>query len=363
MSWTVVNHKKSKNGNKPSNISSGNDDSKRENTPTTPEELYESSVSKMKSNKSADIINNMISMMDDKKQGDYEKITNLGEIASFAIETMTSILEGVLNNVPKDNQQAVLSLTSCIDNIKEVCQRTSMATNMFEVQVDNINIMRAQKMDNIKLFLKKCGIETKTDSKEESASISPDITIEKRKTYASAIGATHSIYVVDIPPVKSVKLEEKSVNIGLTNVSITNVNEINDCTRQFSINYVKSYDVFMMRAGKNVYTLGPGNFVNLKLEQGRTSHAKRCENPYPCSYRECRYYHDPVTSHSNFNSSRNFALSYVAKLIDMVKTDKDIVENINSGCNKINKSDLSRDLAQIGGMLLMRAIKIMDLRK
>lgn len=343
MSWTLVGKK-----NKKYEIKQ----------PSTAEELYDANINK-KNNPVPHLINTIID--DVKNMDEIQTIETLGAIAIYALETMSSAMKKINKEVSdiSDNQQALIKISSYTENIKDVCHRTTESTNCLEVQIDNMNAHKKIRMDNIKQFLEKCGMVTKND--QSHITISPDIQTDQRKTYASAIGSTRSAFVVDRTPVRASSLKTESVDMGIATISIVNSNTFNECV-PFTIQHIRKKNVFAMRVGSNVYTLGPGNFVNLKQAQERTKHAKRCRNPSPCTYSNCTYYHDPAVIKHNYNTERNFALSYVMQLISLVKNDTDIVNNAFLQKHGTYKDNFVRDLIQIGGMLIMRGVKVMSLK-
>lgn len=352
MSWTVVGKKNKKD--------ETNDDSEqseyKQDKQLTAEDLYKTSIIKSRTPISSLLINATID--ETKHQEGVELINTLGAIAFYAVETMASTMEKLNAETKsiKDNQHAVLKLTNYTEYIKDICCRVTGATNRFEMQIDEMNLHKKQRMSNIKKFLENCGIEAVENTGE---TISPDIQTEHRKTYASAIGATTSDLIVDRPHVKLHTAKQELINVGITNISAIGVDTVKECAH-FTINYIRSAKVFAMRAGSHIYTLGPGTFVNLKHAQERTKHAKRCRNPSPCSYRNCSYYHDPVLMATNYSTERNFALSYVMRLINSFKDDNDIIDFVKQQTDA-SRFETVRDLAQIGGMLIMRAVKIMAL--
>lgn len=360
MSWTTVSGKKQKNkaDMKPvqPNMTTSQDIRNEEKHPLTIEEIYKKNMEKSNLNKhiSTKVIDMLIK--ETENHSPQEMINIFGEITANVIEYMSSAMATAASraNQIKNNQKAVLALTSFSEAITETCQRVTTATNAFEAKIDELNTVRKDRMNDIKLFLEKCGMET--SNYQSNSTISPDIQTDNRKTYASAIGATRSDLVVDRPPVHTTKQE--LVDVGIASFNVWTVNKITDCPN-FTIAYVRPLNVFMMRIGTTVCTLGPGSFINLKPTQGRTVQAKRCRNN-ACVYKECNYYHDPVTT-SNYSQTRNFALSHVTNVIGMVKNDDDILQNSHIRRTEKDKAEFVRDLAQIGGMLLLRAAKIMAL--
>lgn len=288
---------------------------------------------------------------------DAEQNKIFGDIVAYALNILSDKMNVVLEKASKidNNQQAVVLMASCLGKIKKFHPIIKNATNDFEQQVRNLHSGKETRMIAIKQFLIACGIETA--EKVVNTSQHPPPKSDPRMSYASAIGSTVSALVVDCVPaqISPPKPCFKKINCGIVDIEFKCVNDPMHLNT-FEIGYVNKTDTFAMRVGKEVYTMGPGQFIDRYSVNGRTERAKRCENN-PCTYKaSCGFYHDPVVVSDHFHKSRNFALSYVTKMIKDVKDDNTILDTSEAFMDNID--DYIRDIYQVAGILIMTATKL-----
>lgn len=304
----------------------------------------------------SEIINNMVGDVSSDKS-----LKILGDLVSFSLKKMSSLLKQATDDISniKDDQETVIYLNRYISVSNET--RSIMNDNMekYNDGIDNMESMRSISIENIQKFLTLCGIvspqekepvrNTKTDSISEEK-------IKNSMSYASAIGLTSSSLVIEKQPVKIVNtiLQPKTlmVDTGIVDINMPVISKFQDSIG-FTLNYLDKYNTFVIRMGDTIFNAGSSNFVDLKNSNGRTKHAKRCLNPQPCQYKNCRYYHDPCITYKQSEDVRNFALSYVLQMLDSVKDNTDILEN-----KSIRDPTFVRDLTQLGGTIILKAAQI-----
>lgn len=117
----------------------------------------------------------------------------------------------------------------------------------------------------------------------------------------------------------------------------------NDILDSIKMNYNKNTSIYTLLFNKVEYNTGPCNFILRTNNKAR--YAKRCVNKPVCSYIQCDYYHDPCLTGSK-EKMRNIVPSYVINLL-------------NNLCdNTIYKDTEIRDLFQIGGALILKAMEL-----
>ena len=296
-----------------------------------------------------------------------ESLDALGNIATFVVETMVSILKNATNEISdiNDDQKTVIALNGYLENIADTRSNIGTAIDVYDENVSIMNSLKKTSIENIQKFLTTCGIDeipVYRAKKGEKIDTPDNVHVDSlpveniRRSYASAIGATSSDLVVEKQPVNIVnnitQPRTLMVDTGIVDVNMPVVSNIQD-TIGFTLSYLDYCKVFVIRMGNNVFTTGPGNFVNLKDSNGKTKHAKRCLNPQPCRYKNCKYYHDPCVVYEDFNDERNFALSYVLQMLGAVKNNTDLLEN-----KSVRDPNFVRDLVQLGGIILIKAAQI-----
>lgn len=334
----------------------------------TPEDVYYANL-KATPDEKPDVSAYLMNTIVDQTKGmtPQESLDTLGNVATFVVETMVSILKNATNKISyiHDDQKTVIALNGYLENIADARSNIGTAIDMYDENVSIMNSLKKTSIENIQKFLTMCGINEKKSyraKKREKIDTPNNVHVDNlpveniRLSYASAIGAASSDLVVEKQPVHIVNnithLRTLMVDTGIVDVNMPVVSKIKD-TIGFTLSYIDIYKVFVIRMGNSVFTTGPGNFVNLKNSNGKTKHAKRCLNPQPCLYKNCKYYHDPCVVYEDFNAERNFALSYVLQMLDMVKNNTDLLEN-----KSVRDPNFVRDLVQLGGILLIKAAQI-----
>ena len=271
----------------------------------------------------------------------------LGNIGSFVLSNISSKLNTVTEEekTKTDDQKMVIKLSRYIE-------KTENIVNIINVGIDNLDNVhksikekRNRAINNIKSFLVTCGINEIKNKNNDTC---------HPKSYKDAFGVNLSELVVDRPLHKRETLNRKCYN-GSVNITIASSASARDLGN-LSIKYMEWVGVFGVVINKTVYTAGPGNFVNLKNSNVKTTNAKRCLNVHPCRYKNCKYYHDPVTNRKKYSNSRNFAISYVSQLLSNIKDSDDLLNN-----KTVRDIGFLRDLVQLGGIILIKAAEINEL--
>lgn len=333
----------------------------------TPEDVYYANLNAAPEEKpdvSAYLMNTIVDQTKDMTP--QESLDALGNVATFVIETMVSILKNATSKISdiNDDQKTVIALNGYLENISDARSNIGTAIDMYDENVGIMNSLKKTSIENIQKFLTTCGIDEIPSYRAKKGKIDiPDnvyvdsLPVENiLRSYASAIGATSSDLVVEKQPVNIVnnitQPRTLMVDTGIVDVNMPVVSKIQD-TIGFTLSYLDYCNVFVIRLGNNVFTTGPGNFVDLKNSNGKTKHAKRCLNPQPCRYKNCKYYHDPCVVYEDFNEERNFALSYVLQMLGAVKNNTELLEN-----KSVRDPNFVRDLVQLGGIILIKAAQI-----
>jgi len=332
----------------------------------TPEDIYTVNIQSGQ-RKSARITELLMNTVTDQTKGLSHRasIGVLSNVASFVIDTMSAIIKKAATDISDidDDQKTVIALNSYLENANDTYPAVSASLSEYSNHIRNMTLMKKSSIENIKKFLTSCGIDeipsrgqerkfTSDDSKDAS------MPVERiKRSYAAAIsGTSSSDLVVEKLPVKIVNIVSQHktlmIDTGVVDINVPVISKVQDSVG-FTISYLDYCSVFVIRMGNTVFTTGPGNFVNLKNSNGKTKHAKRCLNPQPCHYRNCKYYHDPCVAYDAYNSERNFALSYVMQMLGAVKNSVDITEN-----KMIRDPNFVRDLVQLGGTILIKAAQI-----
>lgn len=367
--WTVVGQNKKSKVMKPTNTGNRSSHDKKSKIKTiddiTPEDVYYANLNAQgdeKQDVSAYLMNTVVDQTKDMTT--HESLETLGNVATFVLETMASILKTTTGKVSeiKDDQKTVIALNGYIENINESRLKIGTAIDMYDENFNVMNSLKKTSIENIQKFLTSCGIDeiptyhAKKEDKTENVEVESIPAENIRLSYASAIGATASDLVVEKQPVNIVnnitQPRTLMVDTGIVDVNMPVISKIQD-TIGLTLSYLDYCKVFVIRMGNSVFTAGPGNFVNLKNSNGKTKHAKRCLNPQPCRYKNCKYYHDPCIVYEDFNVERNFALSYVMQMLDSVKSNEDLMENTS-----VRNPNFVRDLVQLGGIILIKAAQI-----
>jgi hypothetical protein len=334
----------------------------------TPEDVYYANL-KVTQKENTDVSEYIMHTIVDqtKEMTSHESLEALGNVATFIVETMVSILKNATNKISdiKDDQKTVIALNGYLENITDVRSNIGTAIDMYDENVSIMNSLKKTSIENIKKFLITCGIDEIPEyheKKVENIDIPDNVYVDSLpsenilRSYASAIGATASDLVVEKQPVTIVNniMQPRNlmVDTGIVDVNMPVVSNIQD-TIGFTLSYLDYCKVFVIRMGDSVFTVGPGDFVNLKNSNGKTKHAKRCLNPQPCRYKNCKYYHDPCIMYEDFNVERNFALSYVLQMLGAVKNNTELLEN-----KSVRDPNFLRDLVQLGGIILIKATQI-----
>lgn len=311
------------------------------------------------------LINTIIDQV--KGLSNIDTLLVMGKITNFAIENMLDVLKKVSSESHdiKDDQKKVINLNGYIEKTSDIIE--SMNTNMLGLNEETKQLIsnKNKSITNIKKFLITCGIEEhnktsevkkKHNNIEQNVSISNINPTIVQNSYKDVVGANSSELVVEKTPVKMVNkiVRPKSLMVDTTIVDIYMpvASDIKN-TIGYTLTYLDYCKVFVIEMNGTVFTTGPGNFVNLKNSSERTKHAKRCLNPQPCKYKNCKYYHDPCIVYDDYNTERNFALSYIVQLLSNVKNNTDLMEN-----KSVRTPNFLRDLVQLGGIILLKAAQI-----
>jgi hypothetical protein len=334
----------------------------------TPEDVYYANLNATpveRPDVSAYLMNTIVDQTKDMTP--QESLDALGNVATFVVESMVSILKNATSKILdiNDDQKTVIALNGYLENIADTRSNIGIAIDVYDENVSIMNSLKKTSIENIQKFLTACGIDEIPSyrAKKGGKIDTPDnvyvdsLPVENiRRSYASAIGAASSDLVVEKQPVNIVnnitQPRTLMVDTGIVDVNMPVVSNIQD-TIGFTLSYLDYCKVSVIRMGNNVFTAGPGNFVNLKNSNGKTKHAKRCLNPQPCRYKNCKYYHDPCVVYEDFNDERNFALSYVLQMLSAVKDNTDLLEN-----KSVRDPNFVRDLVQLGGIILIKAAQI-----
>jgi hypothetical protein len=351
LEWTTVGKKKFMSKNKPTII--------------TPSDVYYTNTVKVKDKNT--IIDGIVNTIMDQTKGssNQESIDVLSNIVVFAINALSTVVNKVKTDVSNinDDQKTVIALNTWLEHIGESHTTINVALSTYEENMRVMELMKKSAIGNIQKFLTTCGIDEKKHIETDTVSDCEDTSVtclpvdNIRRSYASSIGATISDLVVNKQHMSVDTTNNHKIMIADTGIvyGIPVISKANDCMG-FTISYIDSSKVFVIRMGDTIFTVGPGNFVNLNNTSNKTKHAKRCLNTHPCQSSKCKYYHDPCVMGENFNGERNFALSYVLQMLGYVKNPTDIEENkiIRSPC-------FIRDLVQLGGIILFKAAQIKDI--
>ena len=340
----------------------------------TLEDVYNASVSNIKEKNNAHVEKNTSELIagaifeQTKGLSEMDSLCALGKTLPFVIDNITTILNNNIQRINKiaDDQKTVIALNTILKNMDQF--QNSMNSSILSLNrcTDKMKTIKVRSIQNIKKFLLTCGINEIPPQKEytlcdekSNKNTTPVSTDDIKMTYASAINSSASDLVVEKTPVRIVNTinPRKTViaNTGLANIKIPVVTCIRD-SGLYTLSYNSRFKVFTIRIDDTIFTAGPGVFVNLKNSKGKTKHAKRCLNPQPCTYKNCKYYHDPSTVSSNYNIERKFAISYAMQLLDSVKNNEDIQYN-----KHIRHHNFLRDLVQLGGIILIKAAQIKKL--
>lgn len=336
----------------------------------TPEDIYYANLDSFSPEK-PDISAYLMNTIVDQTKGmtPQESLEVLGNVTTFVVENMVSILKNAIKKISdiKDDQKTVIALNGYLENTSDTRPSIGAAMDMYDQNVSSMNSMKKTSIENIQKFLTTCGIDeiptyrAKKGGKAKADTVDnvyvDSLPVENtRRSYASAIGATASDLVVEKQPVKIInnitQPRTLMVDTGIVDINMPVISKIQNSIG-FTLSYLDYCKVFVIRMGNNVFTTGPGNFVNLKNSSGKTKHAKRCLNPQPCLYKNCKYYHDPCIVYEDFNVERNFALSYVLQMLGSVKNNTDLLEN-----KSVRNPNFVRDLVQLGGIILIKAAQI-----
>lgn len=337
--WTTVGQKKSKSADK--NI---------KNNKVNIDELFNQNIS---SDATETITKYVLNYVQNTAQSD--RLFLLGEISNFCLSHMNIILSESVDEVKsiKDNQKQVLYLNNYIEHAENTISNIHKNISQINNILDQVRILKKDAISNIKHFLASCGInEIKKSVSRMSVTSSP-------LSYRNVFGTCSSELVVERNTEKKTerKIGKKNqpVNTNITSINVPTVANMQGVI-DYTICYVSKYETFGLKLEGTIFTAGPSDFVNLKTANGKTKHAKRCLNDQPCRYKNCKYYHDPCIVTNNYNTDRNFALSYIIQLLSSVKNDSDILEN-----KALRQENYLRDLVQLGGSILIKASQIKKL--
>lgn len=285
-----------------------------------------------------------------------DSIDILGQLASFLISNMSDVLDGAVKDtkIVKDDQKIVIGLNGYIEKSGGVIENINNNMEKLNTSLKVIHEKKHESITNIKKFLVTCGIDEVKNAANDSTP--PPTKATTMLSYRDAFGSAASELVVEKPPVnvvnKMTKPRTLMVDTGIVDISVPVVSDIKN-TIGYTMSYLDYCKVFVIEMNGTVFTTGPGNFVNLKNSSGQTKHAKRCLNPQPCKYKNCKYYHDPCIVYDEYSTERNFALSYVIQLLSGIKNNTDLLEN-----KSVRQPNYVRDLVQLGGIILLRAAQI-----
>lgn len=332
----------------------------------TPEDIYYANMIPQNENKVDTTAYLTNTIVDKTKEMDLkESLEVFGKVSSFVIDTMSDILKKAISEITnniKDDQKTVIALNGYLENISETKPVLEKVMGEYNNQIAAMNSLKKTSIENIQKFLNTCGINEIPEyhSKKKTEDEKDNITMENiHMSYASAIGSVNSDLIIEKQPVEIInKISQPRslmVDTGVVDINIPVISTVQESIG-FTLCYLDYCKVFVIRMGNTVFTTGPGNFVDLKNSNGKTKHAKRCLNPQPCQYKNCKYYHDPCIVYDDFNEERNFALSYVLQLLGSVKHNTDLLENKN-----IRNPNFLRDLVQLGGIILLKAAQIKSL--
>lgn len=330
----------------------------------TPEDVYYSNLN-VASEEKPDVSVYLMNTITDqtKDMTPFESLDALSSVATFVVETMVGILKNATNKISdtKDDQKTVIMLNSYLESIANARSNIGTAIDMYDENVSIMNSLKKTSIENIQKFLNTCGINEipayREQRKEKTDNVHIDSLHVKNThcSYASVVRTT-SDPIIEKQHVNTINNTTHHrtlmVDTGIVDVNMPVVSNIQD-TVEFTLSYIDYCKVFVIRMGNNVFTTGPGNFVDLKNSSGKTKHAKRCLNPQPCRYKNCKYYHDPCIVYEDFNTERNFALSYVLHILGEVKNNADILDN-----KSVRDPNFVRDLVHLGGIILTKAAQI-----
>jgi hypothetical protein len=324
---------------------------------TTPGDVYYANTGS-RTNKCDMATDNILNAIAHTTKGlsEQERLKVLGNTVEFAINTISTIIYETKSDISNidDHQKTVITLNTYLENFSETYTTISNAMLKYEENIRSMELMKTIAIENIQKFLVICGISEIPSNTDECNIHVSSILDENKRSYASSIGATLSDLVVETKCVNNNQYKTSMVDTGIVNINIPVISNINDI-KEFTISYLDK-KMFVISIDGTVFTVGSGDFVDLKNTHDKTKHAKRCLNTQPCQYTYCKYYHDPSIMSSSSNYNRKFALSYVLQILGGVKDNVDILEN-----KMIRNPTFVRDLVQLGGIILIKAAQIKSL--
>lgn len=279
----------------------------------------------------------------------------LHKITMFTIERMTQINDTKLNEIKTidDDQKTVIVIDSHAEKNNDKRESINTALSRYDEKTEEICAIKENSIGNIYEFLTSCGIR-KTHTVKKYSDKKNDGNTGVKKSYASAIGSAVSDLVVDIRPLLNNTIHPKTsiIDTGVVNIDIPVISKINDCIK-YTLSYYENNKVYVYRIDNDIFTAGPCNFINVNKSGSKTKHAKRCLNPIPCRYKNCKYYHDPCVTVQCSNPERNFTLSYVIQLLSNIKDNSDLTGN-----DTVKDMNFLRDIVHLGGAILLKAAQI-----
>lgn len=330
--------------------------SKPSATKMTPEALYEE--------KDRDVL----ASLDEMLKGD-QSIEVLGNVAMYAIKRIEFLLGSALNKPDDDRQKNIVNLSKCLENANQVVKPLQAAMDNVDGILRKVSDTRTAEIKKIQEFLAACGVRGSAEEKTQQATklanptkLAKAAPQDQPKSYAAAMGTSQveqpNEFVVEKPPVKVInRVNQRTdvINTGVVSICVPFVERTKECAN-YTLTYSDDKGVFVIKMGNSIFTAGPGNFIDNASAKVAARRAKRCSNPKPCSYRNCRFYHDPCDGHLTHHYSRNFTLSYAKKMLAHVKDADDLCEN-----DTVRDPCFLRDLVQLGGIILLKAAQIKSL--
>jgi len=147
-----------------------------------------------------------------------------------------------------------------------------------------------------------------------------------------------------------------AIDIGLTKIDVP-ITLNSSKVPPMNIMYNPKIKSFLINLGGDIYSFGTGKFISMRAYNGVIFYGRRCslENNNQCSKKLCKYFHDPLTNTNKPHNERSMSIQYIVDdLLNPIATNQDIISIRNSSRNK----NIVKDLVQLAGMILIKAMNI-----
>lgn len=306
--------------------------------------------------------NKFINLLDNDKSNTvintYIKMANI--LVNRAYSITNKNIKNILTDNKKDDFTKLNTLNSLSHNIPDG-ELKSLVKNLNSYQESNKHIHNKIYEYNKKVE-SSMDLIPKIKKKNTNKKI---IETKKNVLWSKLEGRLCSEYTRKVD--KNKYLRTKTNNI--TNIQIIDIDgykiRIPSCVTFIKsptnmISYSLETKSFFININNSTYTLGPSDFImniynNESFIKGnKLKRTVRCDLPRnKCRY-NCTYYHDPVVDLKWSHSDRLFTKGYIVSLLSMIQNNKTIHKNFN---NRNNENRL-RDLYQLGGSIIIKAMII-----